>query len=70
MLWSVMAGPLRADQAGDFRYSSSGGVVTITAYTGTAQVVNIPAAIAGVPVRVIGYRAFGFKNTITALRAC
>jgi len=52
-------------QAGDFKYSSEGNSVTITGYTGTGGVVNIPDAIDGVPVTRIESRSFVSCNRMT-----
>ena len=48
-------------------WSSSGGVVTITGYTGSSNAVNIPATIFGLPVTSIGIHAFGSNLTITSV---
>jgi hypothetical protein len=42
----------------DFEYSTSGGEVTITTYTGSEDSVTIPSTIDGLPVTSIGYAAF------------
>src|ERR1043166_3601326 len=42
----------------DFRYTTNNGTITITAYTGIGGSVAIPDEIGGLPVTVIGYRAF------------
>ena len=47
-------------QAGDFTYQTSGGVVTITGYTGPGGDVVIPDTIEGLPVTNIGNWAFAF----------
>src|SRR5689334_20011237 len=54
-----------AQQFGDFTYSSYGGVITITGYTGPGGVVTIPAAITGLPVASIGDFAFYHKPSLT-----
>ncbi len=49
---------LKADQYGDFTYSTDGTNATITGYTGPDGVVTIPDTIDGLPVRCIGEFAF------------
>jgi hypothetical protein len=44
--------------ARDFTFSREGNGLTITEYTGSAAVVNIPPSIDGIPVTAIGQRAF------------
>lgn len=53
--------------AGDYTYSQSNGKITITKYSGTEEVVEIPAEINGVPVTTIGTRAFQNCTTIKQL---
>jgi len=45
--------------------SSDGKSITITGYTGTRQAVNIPPAIQGLPVTVIGEDAFALDEYYT-----
>ncbi|MCL2210758.1 MAG: hypothetical protein FWB95_02425, partial [Treponema sp.] len=45
--------------------SSDGKSITITGYTGTRQTVNIPPAIQGLPVSVIGKEAFALDEYYT-----
>lgn len=61
----LLCTPLPALQSGNFTYSTTGSAVTITGYTGPGGSVNIPATIAGVPVRAIGSSAFEKKSSIT-----
>ncbi|MEI6580346.1 MAG: leucine-rich repeat protein, partial [Eubacteriales bacterium] len=49
-----------AAQSGDFTYMVTDSKVTITKYTGTGGVVNIPASLGGYPVTVIGDYAFRY----------
>lgn len=53
--------------AGNYTYSVSSGEITITKYSGTEEVVEIPAEIDGVPVIRIGTRAFQDCTTIKQL---
>jgi hypothetical protein len=53
---------LKADQYGDFTYTSDGTDVTITGYTGTNLAVTIPDNINGQPVTSIGSWAFSDGN--------
>lgn len=43
---------------GDYTYTQSNGEITITKYTGAAEIVEIPVQIDGMPVTTIGRRAF------------
>jgi autotransporter-associated beta strand protein len=56
-----------AAQFGDFTYTTANGEVTITGYTGAGGAVAIPADIAGLPVRAIGFWAFADKATLTSV---
>jgi hypothetical protein len=57
----------RADQFGDFTYSSDGTNVTITGYTGSNGVVTIPDTIDGLPVTGVGEAAFHVSNITNVL---
>ena len=52
---------------GDYTYTQSNGEITITKYTGAAEIVEIPAQIDGIPVTAIGSRAFRNCNSIIKL---
>ena len=54
----VLSSSAFAQQSGDFIYTVSGGTVTITKYTGSAEDVVIPSSIDGKPVVGIGDYAF------------
>lgn len=58
LLLLLVALPAKADQFGDFGYTTNGGTVAITNYTGAGGVVVIPADINGLPVASIGDGAF------------
>ena len=49
----------------DFTYTSGVGGVTITGYTGTAEELDIPGTIQGVPVRMIAKGAFSGNRNLT-----
>lgn len=49
----------------DFTYTSGVGGVTITGYTGTAEELDIPRTIQGVPVRMIAKGAFSGNRNLT-----
>ena len=51
----------------DFTYTSGVGGVTITGYTGTAEELDIPGTIQGVPVRMIAKGAFSGNRNLTCL---
>lgn len=54
-----------ADPSEVFKYSTYNNKITITGYTGTDPIVDIPATIGGVPVTEIGASAFAGNTTIT-----
>jgi len=47
-----------ADQEGDYLYTESGGVATITGYVGPGGVITIPASLGGYTTMYIGTNAF------------
>lgn len=49
----------------DFTYTSAAGGITITGYTGTAEELDIPRTIQGVPVRMIAKGAFKDNRNLT-----
>jgi hypothetical protein len=53
--------PAKAAQSGDFTYTASGTEVTITGYTSTLGAVTIPSSIEGLPVTIIGNKAFQYR---------
>ncbi|MBM3748320.1 MAG: hypothetical protein FJW34_21250, partial [Acidobacteria bacterium] len=55
----------KADQYGDFTYSSNGSAITITGYTGAGGSVTVPSTINGLPVTGIGNWAFWSIITLT-----
>jgi len=50
-----------------FTYTVSGGLVTITGYTGAGGAVTVPSTIAGDPVVAIGANAFASHSSITSV---
>jgi len=54
-------------RAGDYNYSSTGGEITITAYTGNGGAVSIPSTIDGLPVTRIGDLAFYCLTNVTSV---
>ena len=54
-------------QSGDFTYTKSGGIITITKYTGTGGNVVAPDAIDGNPVLHIGDSAFAYCIDLTSV---
>jgi hypothetical protein len=50
-----------------FTYTNNGTGLTITGYTGTGGVVEIPATIGGVAVTTIGQNAFQSKSSVTSV---
>lgn len=71
LLFLVMPATVRADQYGDFTYSTDGTNITITGYTGSGGEVKIPDTINGLPVTTIGCQAFancsGLTNAINVV---
>ena len=67
LLSLFLAPPTRAEQEGDFIYSSDGSAITITYYAGRNGPVAIPSTIAGLPVRTMGDSAFANKTGITSV---
>lgn len=57
----------QADQSGDFIYTTDGTSVTITGYTGTGGVVDIPGTITNLPVVSIGDYAFQNSTSLTSV---
>lgn len=51
----------------NFNSTTSGGVVTITKYTGSTASVVIPSIIGGCPVTAIGSNAFEFKSSLASV---
>lgn len=50
-----------------FNYTTTGGAITITGYTGPGGNVGIPSAINGVPVVAIGSQSFYSQTSLTGL---
>jgi len=50
-----------------FSYTTNGGAITITGYTGSGGSVTIPAAINGLPVTTIAGDAFEWNATLTSV---
>ncbi len=48
-----------------FTFTTNNGAITITGYTGTDGVMNIPNSTNGLPVTTIGSYAFSHYGTIT-----
>ena len=56
-----------AQQSGDFTYTTTGGIITITGYSGAGGAVTIPGAINGLPVAAIGGGAFARCSSLTSV---
>ena len=63
---AIAADTVSAAQAGDYTYTISGGVATITGYTGAGGAITIPSTLGGCPVRAIGNDAFS-SDPITSV---
>src|SRR6266545_1658072 len=57
----------RGAQEGDFVYQTSDGGAAITAYAGPGGAVVIPDFLGGLPVTMIGSRAFWAQATVTSV---
>lgn len=70
LLWLLLTGlisPLRAEQFGDFTYSSDGSEITITQYTGSATEMVIPNIITGLPVKAIANEVVYENNILISI---
>lgn len=70
MMWLLLGGLIssQAGQSGDFGYTvDTNNTVTITNYTGPGGAVTIPDTIEGLPVTVIGSRAFYGNTNLTGV---
>lgn len=67
MCLATLAPRARADQFGDFTYTKYNSTITIIYYTGVGGAVEVPGAIAGLPVRTIGDGAFGGHKSLTSV---
>ncbi len=63
-LASISAGDL---VDGDYTYTVSGGVATITRYNGTSGLITIPSTLGGYPTVHIGDYAFSNRDTLTSV---
>src|SRR5258708_3646615 len=61
--WLLLAAP--AVGQGQFAYTTNEGTITITGYSGSSGVVDIPDTINGLPVTSIGGEAFYFGTGLT-----
>ncbi|MEY4327250.1 MAG: hypothetical protein RIS24_3421, partial [Verrucomicrobiota bacterium] len=59
--------PAKADQFGDFTYTATAPVASVTGYTGAGGVVTIPETINGLSVTSIGLNAFRNKTSLTSV---
>ena len=62
---SVLVLALPAVVQAQLLFTTNSGAITITGYTGSPTVVNIPSAINGYPVTTIGYNAFSGCYSLT-----
>ncbi|MDR3600330.1 MAG: leucine-rich repeat protein [Desulfosporosinus sp.] len=58
---------VQAAQDGDYTYTVTSGVTTITGYTGAGGAVTIPSTLGGAPVTSIGYEAFSDCSSLTSI---
>ena len=65
--WGPTYGGLPTVRVEDFTYATNGGALTITAYTGPAGAVVIPAMTNGYPVISIGGNAFYGRTDVTSV---
>jgi hypothetical protein len=59
--------PAKAAQFGDFTYTATAPLASVTGYTGAGGVVRIPETIEDLPVTSIGTQAFYNKTTLTSV---
>lgn len=52
---------------GDFTYTTNGGTITITGYTGPGGALTIPSTLSGLPVTAIGDTAFSHATSLTSV---
>ncbi len=50
-----------------YTYTTNNGLITITSYTGSDAVINVPSTINGLPVRLIASNAFLNRTTLTSV---
>jgi hypothetical protein len=65
LLWLLLALP--AVVQAQFTYTTNNNQITITKFTGSGGAVTIPAEINGLPVAVIGIRAFAYSSGVTSI---
>ena len=63
----VATDTVAADSEGDYTYTVSGGVATITDYTGAGGAITIPSTLGGHPVVAIGDYAFSSCTSLTSV---
>ncbi|MCX6652682.1 MAG: fibronectin type III domain-containing protein [Methanomassiliicoccales archaeon] len=63
----VATDTVAADSEGDYTYTVSGGVATITGYTGAGGAITIPSTLGGHPVVAIGDYAFSSCTSLTSV---
>jgi len=63
----LFSGLSRADQYGDFTFSSDGTNITISGYTGLGGAITIPSNINGVVVNNIKKNAFSYQTNLTGV---
>ncbi len=63
----VTLGNVSADQDGDYIYSVTNGVATITDYTGAGGAITIPSTLGGYKTVSIGYKAFYYSAGVTSV---
>ncbi len=63
----LLLSAVKADQFGDFSFTSDGAVVSITDYTGSGSAVVVPGEINSLPVTNIGDYAFSYGNGLTSV---
>ncbi len=62
LLLMLFLGTSTAETDGDWTFEIQNGAATITKYTGADEIVEIPAALGGVPVTALACKAFEYAN--------
>ena len=68
LAFSIICAPTAlAATWGDYEYTTTNGVATVTKYNGTETDITIPESVNGLPVTAIGSSAFSGKTALTGI---
>jgi hypothetical protein len=65
--FAIVPSKAAADQDGDYTYTVSGGVATITGYTGAGGAITIPSTLGGYITKIIGAYSFSNCSSLTSI---